>query len=101
MAKLHAFEHASDEVGSICRHDLGRTFPAVWEHRKSPDLEDSKVSVTVLADNDQRQRGTLAENHCRCSVWTEFHSLMGVRPDQVELVYECVWEQQLKEWLLM
>lgn len=72
MARLHAFEHASHEVRSICRHDLGRTFPAIWEHRKSPDLEDSRssetnqeVSVTVLADNDQRQRGTLAENHCK------------------------------------
>lgn len=68
-----------------------------------------EVSVPVLADNGQScglvvkvaqaEREPLAENHCRCSLWTEFHSLMGVRLDQVGLVYECVWEEQLKEWL--
>lgn len=40
MARLHAFEHASHEVGSICRHDVGTPFPTIWEHRKSLEQQE-------------------------------------------------------------
>lgn len=64
-----------------------------------PVLADNGQSSGLMVKVAQAEREPLDENHRRCSLWTEFHSLIGVRLDQVELVSECVWEEQLKEWL--
>lgn len=64
-----------------------------------PVLADNGQSCGLVVKVVQAERETLAENHRRCSLWTEFHSLMGVRLDQVDLVYEWVWEEQVKECL--